>query len=79
MVSTPLPAPESASGPVRRFPKSSGRLVISRREFENVMIGDDIEIEILEIDGSSVRLAINAPKDVKILRSELHARLSALE
>ena len=76
MVSTPLPAPESP-GPAKRFPKSSsGRLVISRREFENVMIGDDIEIEILEIDSTTVRLAITAPKDIKILRSELHARLN---
>ena len=75
-MSSPLPAPEAVNGPVKRFPKSSGRLVVSRREFENVKIGDDIEIEILEIEGSTVRLAITAPKDVKILRSELVARLN---
>lgn len=72
-MSTPLPAPEPP--PVKRFPKSTGRLVISRREFENVKIGEDIEIEVLEIEGSTVRLAITAPKDVKILRSELYARI----
>lgn len=41
------------------------------------MIGDDIEIQILGIEGSTVRLAITAPKDVKILRGELYARLNS--
>jgi carbon storage regulator CsrA len=48
-----------------------GHLVISRREFESVRIGDDIEVEILSVEGSSVRLRINAPRSVRILRSEI--------
>ena len=48
--------------------------MISRREFESVQIGDDVEVEILSVEGSTVRLRINAPKSVKILRSEIASR-----
>ena len=51
-----------------------GHLVLSRREFEAVLIGDDIEVEILAVEGSTVRLRINAPKSVRILRSEIADR-----
>ena len=36
------------------------------------MIGDDIEVVILEIQNDKVRLGIKAPKDVQILRKELY-------
>ena len=35
------------------------------------MIGDDIEITVLEVAGASVRIGISAPRSVKVLRSEL--------
>lgn len=46
-------------------------LVIKRKESESILIGDDIEIIISEISQDKVKLAINAPKDVKITRKEL--------
>jgi carbon storage regulator len=46
-------------------------LVIKRKESESIMIGDDIEIIISEISQDKVKLAINAPKEVKIIRKEL--------
>lgn len=49
--------------------------MISRRESETVWIGDDVEVEILAVEGSTVRLRITAPKEVKILRGELLLRL----
>lgn len=46
-------------------------LRVSRRAGERVIVGDEIVIEILEIHGSTVRLGINAPRDVPIYREEL--------
>jgi carbon storage regulator len=47
-------------------------LVIRRRPGESVFVGDDVEIEILEISGSQVKLGIRAPREVPVLRSEIH-------
>jgi carbon storage regulator len=46
-------------------------LVISRKENERIKIGDDIEIVIVEIGKGQVKIGIEAPKNVHILRSEL--------
>jgi carbon storage regulator len=46
-------------------------LVIRRRAGEAVLIGDDIEIEILDTTGSQVKLGIRAPKHVTVLRKEI--------
>jgi carbon storage regulator len=46
-------------------------LVISRRIGERIKIGDDIEILIVDINKSQVKLGIEAPKEVPILREEL--------
>lgn len=47
-------------------------LIITRKKGESLMIGDDIEIIISKIDDGSVKIGINAPKDVSILRKELY-------
>lgn len=49
-------------------------LILTRREFENIFINDDIEIKILSIVGKQVKLGINAPKNMKILREELYVK-----
>lgn len=46
-------------------------LILQRKEGEALFLGDDIEITVLSVDGGKVRLAIQAPKSVPILRSEL--------
>lgn len=46
-------------------------LIIRRRRGESIVIGEDIEIEILETSPTQVKLGINAPKDVTVLRSEI--------
>lgn len=46
-------------------------LVLSRRENESIVIGDRVTVTIVEIRGNQVRLAIEAPKEVRILRTEL--------
>lgn len=46
-------------------------LVLSRKTAEAIRIGDDIHITIVSTEGSKVRIGIEAPGDVRILRSEL--------
>lgn len=46
-------------------------LILQRRAGESIRIGDDIEITIVSTEGGRVRLAISAPTEVPILRSEL--------
>jgi carbon storage regulator len=46
-------------------------LVLARSRNEALRIGDEIEISVLEIKGSAVRLGISAPANVRVLRTEL--------
>jgi carbon storage regulator len=46
-------------------------LIIRRRRGESIVIGENIEIEILETSPTQVKLGISAPKDVTVLRSEI--------
>ena len=46
-------------------------LVLSRKLGERIFIGDDIEIIVTRIEEDKVRIAISAPRDVPIVRSEL--------
>lgn len=46
-------------------------LVLSRKKGESILIGDGIEISVIKIDDGLVKLSINAPKEVSILRKEL--------
>jgi carbon storage regulator len=45
--------------------------MIRRRCGETVLLGDDIEIQVLEISGNRVKLGISAPRDLLVLRKEL--------
>jgi carbon storage regulator len=46
--------------------------VIRRRSGESVRIGDHVEVEILEIEGSQVKIGIRAPREIAVVRSEIH-------
>ena len=46
-------------------------LVLTRKESEALMIGEDVKITILSVKGGQVRLGIEAPKNVSIQRTEL--------
>ena len=50
-------------------------LVLSRRRDQTLVIGDNVEVTVLEIKGGQVRLGINAPKAVPIHRGEIHAKV----
>jgi carbon storage regulator len=45
-------------------------LVLSRKRDEKVLIGSDIVITIVDIEGGRVRLGIEAPSDVRVMRAE---------
>ncbi|NLM44706.1 MAG: carbon storage regulator CsrA [Clostridiales bacterium] len=46
-------------------------LVLARKKDEAILIGDDIEIIITDISEDKVKIGINAPKHMKVLRKEL--------
>ncbi|MEC0370805.1 carbon storage regulator CsrA [Paenibacillus chibensis] len=52
-------------------------LVLKRRIGETVMIGNDIQVQILGIEGDQIKLGFVAPKDVQILREELYQGIVA--
>ncbi len=47
-------------------------LVLSRQRDETIMIGDDVEITIVDIRGDKVRLGINAPRHIQVHRKEVY-------
>lgn len=50
-------------------------LVVTRKKGESILIGDDIEIKVTKIDDGSVKIAINAPKSMTILRKEVYEKV----
>lgn len=47
-------------------------LVLSRQRDETIVIGDNIEVTVVDIRGDKVRLGINAPKEVTVHRKEVY-------
>ncbi|MED4586192.1 carbon storage regulator CsrA [Brevibacillus choshinensis] len=46
-------------------------LVLSRKKNESIMIGDMIEIKVVAVEGDTVRIGIEAPRDFDIYRKEI--------
>ena len=53
-------------------------LVLTRKQGETILIGDDIKITVVAVNGDAVRIGIEAPKHVKILRAELVEAVSQI-
>ncbi|MEM6855108.1 MAG: carbon storage regulator CsrA [Planctomycetota bacterium] len=47
-------------------------LVLSRQRDETIMIGDEVEITVVDIRGDKVRLGINAPRTIQVHRKEVY-------
>ena len=52
-------------------------LILQRKEGESLLIGDEVEVTVLAVEAGRVRLAIQAPRSVTILRSELRVAAQA--
>jgi carbon storage regulator len=50
-------------------------LILSRKTGEKVIIGDDVELTVLGIKGTQVRIGISAPKEVAVHREEVYVRI----
>ena len=50
-------------------------LVLTRRVGEKLMIGDDVEVVVLGVDGNQVRIGIAAPKEGPVHRAEVYERI----
>ncbi len=47
-------------------------LVLTRKHNESIIIGDSVEITVVEIKGDQVKLGISAPRDIKVHRKEVY-------
>jgi len=47
-------------------------LVLTREKDESIIIGDDIEVTIVDVRGDKVRLGINAPREISVHRKEIY-------
>lgn len=52
-------------------------LFLTRRIGQSIMINDDIELSVIEVSGKTVRLGINFPKEVRVLRKEIYEKIQA--
>lgn len=52
-------------------------LVLTRKEDESIMIGDTIEVKLLDVKENQVKLGIDAPKDIAVHRKEVYLAIQA--
>ncbi|MGA9286200.1 MAG: carbon storage regulator CsrA [Solirubrobacteraceae bacterium] len=52
-------------------------LVLTRKDKQSIMIGDDIKVMVLSSDGTKVRLGIQAPSNVSVHRTEIYLEIHA--
>ncbi|MCC0727041.1 carbon storage regulator CsrA [Clostridioides sp. ZZV14-6045] len=50
-------------------------LVISRKKGESILIGENIEVKVVGVDGNNVKLAMSAPNNIGILRKEIYEKI----
>jgi carbon storage regulator len=56
----------------------AGVLVLTRKSSQSIMIGDDIEVSVLAVTGDKIRIGIEAPRAVPVLRREVYVERERL-
>ena len=52
-------------------------LALTRKAGERIVIGDDIVVTVVSIKGDSIRITVEAPKEIKIYRGEIYDAIAA--
>ncbi|WP_269476185.1 carbon storage regulator CsrA [Pseudomonas parafulva] len=52
-------------------------MILSRHPGQTLMVGDNIQVTIIEVKGNQVRIGIQAPKEVDVHRQEIYERIRA--
>jgi carbon storage regulator len=52
-------------------------LILSRRKGETIVIGDNIEISVIDVQGDTVKLGIKAPRSLSVHRQEIYDEIQA--
>jgi carbon storage regulator len=52
-------------------------LILSRRKGESIIIGDNIEISVVDVQGDIIKLGINAPRSLSVHRKEIYDEIQA--
>ena len=52
-------------------------LILTRRVGESLMIGNDVTVTVVAVNGNQVRIAVGAPKDVAVHREEIFERVQS--
>ena len=72
----PRPGPPTSTAPADPRPgKPSGGLVLARSVHQSIMIGEEVEVSVVEVRPSTVKLKVSAPKSVAVHRREVFDRL----
>jgi carbon storage regulator len=50
-------------------------LILTRKVGETLMVGEDVTVTVMAVNGNQVRIGINAPKDVEVHREEIYERI----
>jgi carbon storage regulator len=58
-------------------PELMSMLVLTRKTKQSIMIGDEIEVTVLGVQGEKVRLGIEAPADVPVHRAEIYREIQS--
>ena len=54
-------------------------LILMRRQEESIIIGDNIKLKVLKIQGNQVHIGIEAPREIKVYRKEIYDQIKAGE
>jgi carbon storage regulator len=63
-----------ASGGFHHQANEASMLILTRRAGEALRIGDEIEVTVMAVNGSQVRIGISAPRDIAVDREEIAER-----